>query len=901
MASPNQHWWKHRSATLAGVFAVMGLLIAHSSTPMAQDELDFLLEDAGKAEEAQPQEKAEAGGESKSVPAQPAPAQPAQASPAAGETSGNTPATAETSVPDQQVSEAETVATPVPIRKRPQLEEIVVVATKRAQAEIDVPIAISVVDSEFIAQQGITDLQGIGAYVPNAKIQTSAVFPDIRIRGFGSSPLNPVFEQSVGLVLDGIPYGNKAFYQGALFDIDHVEVLRGPQGALHGKNTTAGLINIITKGPSTDTTATVDLQSGDLNHRRIEAGLGAALIPDLMNFRVAVLDDRRDGYFENTTALTVPGAPASGGARDREAYRIKLEFPDLLGSELQLAVEKSDSVLTGGYELNRVPEHTRNFIRRFDPNVDFEPNNFIGSFDHKDGVVLDAESVLASWSDDWGGWSVNAVAGNAKLGETLENDTDFSPVPVSFTLAGRTTEQTTFELRTTSPSLPGLLGLENLFGRSLGNTDFTVGVFRQERQIADLFSTLNINDLLLVEFLLIEQSPQLGPILGPLLGILLPALPPDLETNDLLAAIAEEQTTLFFDEEAQTDAVFGQLNWYFLPEWTLELGLRSSKEQKKAHIRRVFDSQNTLILSQVLMWEEFDRQLERKESQLSPKISLNFKPNDNASFFVSWGNAYKAGGFNAFASGGSDDELVFEPEIVEQWAIDAKLRLFDDSMKLNLTFFRMDLEDFQILTANPSNLVITIENAAIARAQGAEADLTWLATDWLTLRAAVGYNDSEFLDFPIGTCPQDMENSDGDSEPRCDLSGKPLSRAPKWANTLTATVIAPIKAIPFIGGLLPSAFDNIGFVTSVTGEYQGAQFLNDDLDERKKQESFIRYRASVGFGDLNQAWSLRLSVENLTNEGTALTIGEIPAVAPGHFYQIPDAPRVAYAHFRYDF
>ncbi|MGH8560404.1 MAG: TonB-dependent receptor [Nevskiales bacterium] len=786
-----------------------------------------------------------------------------------------------------------------------EIEEVVVFAQKRAQAEIDVPISITVIDDEFIAEQGITDLHDLAVFVPNAKIQTTAVFPDIRIRGFGTSPINPVFEQSVGLVLDGIPFGNKAFYQAALFDIDHVEVLRGPQGALHGKNTTAGLINILTKGPSDELTGFFDVQNGDLDHRRIEGGLGGPLIKDVLNFRFALLDDQRDGYFENTTALTVPTAPDNPGARDRQAFRLKLGFPDLLGSDLQFSYEESDSALFGGYELHTIPERSRAFVRRFDPNADFEPNNFIGSFDHPDGIDIGVKSFIANWSDDWNGWNVAAVGGRSRLEEALQNDSDFSPVPVAFTLAGRNSTQATLELRTTSPMLPGLFGLERLFDWSLGKTDFTAGVFKQRRGIADLFSTLNFNDLLIAEFIVQDRgqggTPQLGPVVGPVVGVLFPALPVDLETSDLLAAIAEEQSTIFYDDRGDTRAIFGQFNWYFQPKWTFTAGLRNSVEKKQAHIRRQFDTPNTLIFSQVLRWEEFDREVKRKEKQFSPKLSLNYKPTDDVSLFVSWGNAYKAGGFNAFASGGSDAELIFEPEIVEQVAFDAKLRFFEGAAKLNISVFRMDLEDFQVLTANPSDLKITIENAAQARAQGIEADLSWLATDWLTIIGTMGYNDTEFLEFPIGTCPQDMPNSDGDSEPRCDLSGKPLQRAPKLSSTLTTAVAMPFNAIPFIGQKLPSFLDGVGFLASLTGEYQAEQFLNDDLDERKQQDAFSRYRASFGVGDLNQSWSLRVLGENLTNEGTALAIAEIPAVAPGHFYQIPESGRVINVQFRYNY
>ncbi len=882
MGSTRQHSGEGGGAVL--VIAVAALVLAVTLVPaaIAQDELDFLLGDEAKSESAAPQQQSE------TAPTQAGePAEPAQREPAAAE------------APD---ADGEPKAETQAVGRRPRvIEEVVVTAQKREQAEIDVPISISVIDADFIAEQGITDLHDISVFVPNTKIHTSAVFPDIRIRGFGTSPLNPVFEQSVGLVLDGIPYGSKAFYQAALFDIERVEVLRGPQGALYGKNVTAGLLNITAKSPTDEATGFVDLQKGDLEHGRLEAGFGGPLLPGLVNFRFAGLEDKRDGYFENTTVLTVPTAPESLGARDREAVRAKFEFPDLVGSKLQLTYEESDSLLVGGYEFRRIPAATRPLFLQFDPNTDFEPDNLVGSIDHFDGIDIGVKTFVANWSYDWGDWGLTAVGGRSVLDEALENDTDFGPTPAAFTLAGRTTTQTTLELRLLSPTLPGFLGLDQLFGRSLGESNFTVGYFSQKRQIDDLFSTLNFNDLLLAEIVLVDQVPVAGPVIGSLIGGLFPQLPLIPATIELLDQVTREQSTIFFDEQAETTAFFGQMDWAFLPKWSLSLGLRVSDEDKQAHIRRRFDTPNSLFFEQVLMWEEFDRRVARSESQKSPKVSLNYQPTDEISLFLSWGEAYKAGGFNAFASGGSDDELTFEPEVVQQWAIDAKTRLLDGAASLNVSVFRMDLDDFQVLTADPGNLRITIENAAMARSQGVEADLTWLPTEWLTLRGTLGYLDTEFLDFPIATCPQDRENSDGDSEPRCDVSGKPLVRAPKWSNTLTPIIAVPLSAIPGLGRIGGSAFDGIGLLLSLTAEYQRDQFLNDDLDERKQQESFYRYRGNIGIGDLNQTWSLRLSAENLTDERTAVAAAELPAVAPGHFYQIPEPGRVVYVHFRANF
>ncbi len=777
---------------------------------------------------------------------------------------------------------------PAPEKARPRvIEEIIVTAQKREQAVIDVPISLSVLDEDFMAREGITDLRDVALFVPNAKIRTSAVLPDIRIRGFGTSPVNPNFEQSVGLVLDGVPYSKKAYYQSALFDVGRVEVLRGPQGTLFGKNTTAGLLNIVSKDPTDEWSGVVDLQLGELDYRRIEAGIGGPLISKFLNVRVAGLLDERDGYLKNTTAAVVPEAHERLLGHDRTALRAKLVFPDLLGSSLKLTYERFNIDLTGGSEYRLVPQSTRSFFRRFDPSSDFEPDNFVASLDHPDGIRGDVDTAVVNWGHRLAGWGLDAVAGYSILRDDLENDTDMSPAPLAFVLSARDNIQYTFELLGSSPGLRGLLGLDRLFGLDLGGSNVVLGFFFQRRELKNFFESLSLNPLLLAEFVALQDVPAAG------------GLPPLPFSGEIVPG-PREQSTQFFDETADAMAGFGQVDWNLLQRWTLSTGMRVSNETKSAETSRVFDTPTSVAFTEVLNWHEFHRQLERSELDVAPKVSLNYKPTDDVSLFASWARAFKGGGFNAFASGGSDDELIFEGESVTQWAIDAKTRLLDGAATLNLSLFRMDLRDFQVLTADPGDARITIENAARARAQGVEADATWLPAEWLTVRWALGFNDSEFLEFPIATCPQDMVNTDGDADERCDVSGEPLVGAPKWTSALTTHATVPATAIPGLRAASAIPLGGLHLGSGFTVEYQDTQFLNPDFDRRKRQPSFVRMKASMGIENRDQGWSLGVTAENLTNEATSALAAETPT-GVGHIWQFPEPPRLIYGQLRWSF
>ena len=231
-------------------------------------------------------------------------------------------------------------------------------------------------------------------------------------------------------------------------------------------------------------------------------------------------------------------------------------------------------------------------------------------------------------------------------------------------------------------------------------------------------------------------------------------------------------------------------------------------------------------------------------------MSLNYRPFEHVSLFAHWAKAYRSGGFNAFAYRGSvESELVYDSESATEWGIDAKTTLLDGRARLNVSLYRMDVEDFQVLSRKrlfilPIEFPDTI-NAPKARAQGIEADLTWLATDWLTIIGTVGFNDTEYLDFPFNDCARGKENTDGDADPRCDVTGRPFWAAPQWNNTLTASVFFPLSEMPAIGGELPSYLAEVAWTASATMEYTDVYYPDWDLDIRKRQRAFFRWRGEL--------------------------------------------------------
>jgi iron complex outermembrane recepter protein len=202
-------------------------------------------------------------------------------------------------------------------------DEIIVTATRRSEALSDVPIAVSAVSGDTLAKSGASDIRQLGQVAPSLLVSgaTSEVNFTARIRGIGTVGENPGLESSVGLFIDGVYRSRTGVGLSELGDIERVEVLRGPQGTLFGRNSTAGLINIVTKGPKFDRfSAKASATYGNYEYMRVDAAINAP-ISETVAARIDGVWQQRDGFIKNAT----PGEPDIND-RDRWLVRGQLAF-----------------------------------------------------------------------------------------------------------------------------------------------------------------------------------------------------------------------------------------------------------------------------------------------------------------------------------------------------------------------------------------------------------------------------------------------------------------------------------------------------------------------------------------------------------------------------------------------
>ena len=217
------------------------------------------------------------------------------------------------------------------------LEEIIVTAQKRSERLIDVPISIAAISAQAIEQMGIRELQEIDEYVPNLQISKGNSYATtITIRGVGSSSRNVGFDSRVGVYVDGVYMGQSPATNQDILDLERIEVLRGPQGSLFGKNTVAGAISLITKKPGEEFGGTVKVDVGNLGSRRVSL-MTDVPIGDKLFAKLAVNKQERDGYVDNLpTGVEL-------GEQDGFSYRLQLRSPLSENVEMNIVFDGLES------------------------------------------------------------------------------------------------------------------------------------------------------------------------------------------------------------------------------------------------------------------------------------------------------------------------------------------------------------------------------------------------------------------------------------------------------------------------------------------------------------------------------------------------------------------------------
>jgi iron complex outermembrane receptor protein len=605
------------------------------------------------------------------------------------------------------------------------LTEIIVTAQKRPENAQDVPISMSVVGAAVLQDGAVVRIADFAGLVPNLYINTndSLRATDISIRGIVSDPNNIDVEPSVGVYVDGVYMARPTTINSGLFDLDRVEVLRGPQGTIFGKNTIAGAIDFVSKLPTQQQEFDVTTQYGNYNDRLVQVIANTPLVTDVLAVRGAFQFERRDGFLTNLAGPDNDDANNVNG-RVSLAYTPTEAFSAILrvdGSRDRTHDEASvifvPSPLFSGAPFNVPQEVTSN---PFDRVIRESPS----PFENRDvqGASLETDWKVA------GGTLTSLIAFRHFKWSNYSSE-DASDFDIFGTGILEDEHQNSEEVRFASdPSRP---------------LTYVTGVYvDQQEENATAYAHVG-TDVFSVFGEPLDSNPTPGE------GYI------QLHTHD------------------RSYAAFGQADYHFNSKWVLTGGYRYTQQYKLINQYLVADPTGDFVPNVPAATYS------RTDIQPSYNTSLKYLFTENSMAYLTFSHGFKAGGFNAFSFGltqANGQIAEFAPEHINNYELGMKTTFADERVRLNADVFYMDYRDLQV-SQNVENTTGIIDyvtsNAAKARSEGLELELEARLTTELEAGLGYGYTDAIYTSYP-GALPGTPTQPFG-----ANFSGNTLPESPK--------------------------------------------------------------------------------------------------------------------------
>jgi len=717
---------------------------------------------------------------------------------------------------------------------------IVVTATLREESLQDVPVSVAAVGAEEIATLGLTDVSDLAVYLPNFEINNSTVLPNLYIRGMGSGATHSI-EQSVGRFVDGLYVGRGAMNLHGFFDLEAVELLRGPQGTLFGKNTAAGALIVRTANPTNNFEAGFDLTYGEYSTRgsyqEVQA-FASGPLSDTLRARVALRYKQDDGYYINRLASEInPHGP------DREDKNIRLKLEWDAGDYTTVSAkfehnefyfEGSDAAETNAVggpptQLAALIAASPGFNTDLDWVIDTDCTDIISDV-NGDGML---DGIPISQGGDNAG-SYCPFRDQDMQAASLGIEHEFGGAGTLKILAGY--QEYDFNLQ-----FYGIdQGLLNGFrGTRIESFDaFTAEATFTSDYIADSFdfilgayyedSSLSRNQFSDVNFVPLT----LGPIA--------------LRRNEP------------WSQDTETFAIFGQARIDLAEPLRLIVGGRFSTESKDYQFDRFFNVYGTsdIPYPPTAPLGPFDVPLsaaaDRSESKFTPMATLQYELNDDISSYFSFAKGHKTGGFSdRIDIPGADFE--FGAENHTSYELGLKGVVADGDLAFNLALYWVDVEGLQLATQVPGTVPsFSVDNAAAVTSRGIEFDATWFVNDIVTVGVDYSYTDATYDDFR-GTpaCPATAVDP---TTGLCDLSGFPLIFAPKHKGGINIDVFDD------------SAFGDWGAGFGINGTISGSYFTDIAYSGSSFEDGYGLLGANIRLVSPDEKYTISLIGKNLTEE-----------------------------------
>ena len=765
---------------------------------------------------------------------------------------------------------------------RKTLDEVIVTATRRKTELQDAPVSVSVVTAKDIEDLALQNLDQLSSYVPGLSVSEGGEQTSIAIRGFGSG-VNFGFDQSVGMFVDGIYAGRERQFRNNFLDIGSVEVLRGPQAALFGKNTTAGALIITTGQPTQDRWANIYTQYTSEIGLLYTQGIANGGITDNIAARFAFRYSDQEGHLFNTFTgqkeergediagrLTVLWTPTSS-----LSIRTKVERSEYERAGRAFNISEVSGLATGRPRIDSLgnPIDT-DITARLSTYVAYDPLFEFDSMEKNSKQLETAEvtsnNVALKIDYDFAsGFVLTSNTGYSAFDSDDQRDVDWSPVNFLYEPITQDFKQYSQEFQLLSP-------VGQRFEYMLGAHAFKNEFYVDRRTDVDI-------NVFLLPFGAIPFDP--APFGGP-------------------ADIWRYSNLKFLDQTTKGVSVFGSGSFHINDTWTLTAGVRYNTEKKTSTDRRFLSEFGTsrfldpinnpadaaqLAAIQAVLPVDIDRsllearvgeELSISENDLSPEVTLTWEPRDSVTLYARATQGHKGGGFNSEVIG-PDGARTFDPETVTAFELGGKLRLFGDTANVNFAIFRQDYEDLQSSVWN--GITFDVGNAGMARSQGLEADAKWLVGERIELTGAFAWLDARYIEQSFAACSVTQLYFAGTgcgtpADPNLqDLKGKRF--APTISATFGAAYVQPV------GSQHEVLFRLDGVHYGRNHSPAGAQ------DETVVQPAKTLYDFGATLRPLSTDWSFGVLVQNVTDKDGYWFEFEAPGPQIGTRIGLPIAPR----------
>lgn len=716
------------------------------------------------------------------------------------------------------------------------LEEVLVSARKRDESLQKVPVSVTALGKQ-LATASIRTLRDIQSYAPNININKNgggAGAASISIRGVSYQEVDKSLDPSVGVILDGVYLGTNVGQLINNFDIERIEVLRGPQGTLFGKNTTGGVINIVRAKPKNEFGGEVRLGTGSWDLLDAKGVVHFPVVKDKLAAKVYATDTSDDGWLTNTTLnedtarTDVRNFGFSLLATPTDALEIQFSYDNL----------EDHSDLNGGHnftpddsvgcatlaplgDLNVIPGITPDIISTSTVCASLDTGSdkdHVSMNDHQIASVdTDAYTLRAQWTLDSG--AITYIGGYRENEEFRRNEFDASAADYLSLDFAQDYEQTSHEINFTS-------SFSSKF-------EFVVGLYYWESEY-------------------FQRSDTFGAAYNFFVG------ERPLDSSSFLTQ----------NQETTSYAAYFQGDWHITEKLTATLGVRHTEEEKELHGQTptALLADGTIYTDMGVNPPSVSTVAEDDWSETSPKVGLSYQINEDVLLFGTYSEGFKSGGFFGRNTTVGGLTTSYDPEYVATTELGVKSDWADGRVRVNATVFSTDYDDKQeenLIPLADGNVGTTVSNASSAEIQGLELEVTAAVTEGLRIHLSYGYLDAQYNDYNADI------NGDGTVTNNDHLK---LRRAPE--NTLGVTA-------SYTGN-----FGSVGFGADVTYRWQDEMETIADNDPLGTVESHGIWNASTDF-TFCKNYQLSIYGRNLADERFVTSVINIGPLSSFGAYNQP--------------